>query len=902
MDTKTRFKEHTETDPQNRLDAVEWVRRQETLLGGGTVPEDSLAATDSLLFSIVESPDPEARSVGESVGLETLESGKVIGPAERRVRLLHDLSGRKRIWLARAIAPMRGEDDEMTEEFQAVKIFLPASHPVRETGRDERAQRTDLIGLRAYLARVRARVELATKLDHPNIARIRGWRYGADGWPFAEMEYVNHRNGRSLAQRLRGQHQRGFSWDIVIAWLLPVANALNYAQRTHRIAHQHLDADTVFVTDQNEIKLLGFGLATEPREPRSVLFAGGDPAAGVNAEGSIEPVTAEVAARRDVFALALLVYQLLTGQSVYEAQHQQPSTVLRPEGLTDDAWRVLRRGLAYPSELCPTDAGAFLTALETAQRPGITVAHHRDTLWKRGWAFAAFLSLTVILIIYGLSTRTSTSPSLESPEQTHQASETAPYSDAAQTTGTSGSSSAQAADREADLRAFEAARRVDTLVAYRIYLQRCPRCSYEREVRTAIHRLETADSIREIKTAFEIAVQALEREGRSDRGDVAQSRLDALAALAPDDPFITAGRSRLALGWAALAQASLNKLDLNEARQWLKKAESLQVERPELKALAQRIEQVEAEERIKRQDHDAFVAVQRVHTRKAYWGYLERCAPACLHRAEAEAALARLAPAHPVFRDRMSDGSQGPDMVVIPAGGFLMGSPPQEKGRYNDEPLRPTLIETSFAIGKYEVMFHEYDRFATATGRALPNDQGWGRGRRPVINVSWQDAVSYAEWLSQQTGQRYRLPTEAEWEYAARAGVAASRYWGDDPNQGCAYANAADLDGKQVFVGWTVMQCHDGHIYTAPAGSYRNNDFGLHDMLGNVLEWTCSLYDKEAPTPVQNCQKPVENRQFVVRGGSWNDEPRNMRLADRHRSQPVYQDYFLGFRLARALP
>ncbi|NMQ18666.1 formylglycine-generating enzyme family protein [Candidatus Competibacter phosphatis] len=241
-------------------------------------------------------------------------------------------------------------------------------------------------------------------------------------------------------------------------------------------------------------------------------------------------------------------------------------------------------------------------------------------------------------------------------------------------------------------------------------------------------------------------------------------------------------------------------------------------------------------------------------------------------------------------------------MIVIPAGGFLMGSPSNEKGRYSDEPLHSVRIAKSFAIGKYEVMFHEYDHFATAAGRPLPPDQGWGRGRRPVINVGWRDATAYADWLSQQTGQRYRLPTEAEWEYAARAGTRTSRYWGDDPDRGCAYANAADLDGKRVFVGWTVMQCHDGEVYTASVGSYRNNDFGLHDMAGNVLEWTCSLYDENSQAPIQSCEAPAAGRQFVVRGGSWNDEPRNVRSAERHRSDPDFRDYFLGFRLVRELP
>ena len=322
----------------------------------------------------------------------------------------------------------------------------------------------------------------------------------------------------------------------------------------------------------------------------------------------------------------------------------------------------------------------------------------------------------------------------------------------------------------------------------------------------------------------------------------------------------------------------------------------------ELARLSQALEQAEDGERLQQADAEAFAVARRAGHRRAYWTYLQRCAPDCGHRVEVEAALARLAPANPVLRDRLSDGSQGPEMVVAPAGRFQMGSPPYEKGRYNDEVYRPVRIEKSFAIGKYEVTFQEYGRFVTATGRTLPNDQGWGRGQRPVINVAWRDAVSYADWLSAQTGFRYRLPTEAEWEYAARAGIAASRYWGDDPDQGCAYANAADLDGKQVFVGWTVMKCHDGQTYTAPVGSYHDNDFGLHDMLGNVLEWTCSLYDKESLAPVHRCEEPAEDHQFVIRGGSWNDEPRNVRLADRHRSRPDFQDYFLGFRLVREMP
>ena len=866
----------------------------------GRPPPASLPAEDARGF-----PDPEADPSVAEGGPDILVSGMMIGPAGRQVRLVSNLGGRGQIWLARMVTSASDAGERAPEELRAIKIFLPASASAREAGRDERTLRADLINQRTYLTKVKARVDLALKLDHPHIARAYGWRQGADGLPFVEMEYLDHQQGSSLAQLLREQGRNGFPFETVLGWLRPVATALDYGRRDLRLAHQHLDADKVFVTGQGVVKLLGFGLASEPREPRSVLFGTGVPT--VKAASPVEPVAAETTFRRDIFALALLAYQLLAGRSAYEAQGPQPNLVPRPPGLTDEAWRVLRRGLAYPSELCPTDAGQFVSDLEAAQREAKINPRRRGSDKKRWRLAVAVLVLAVAMGIYGLVGRhpEGLGPELRTPSE--ETASSVPTPDAGLTV------SAKDTEREIDLRAFESARRLDTLLAYRLYLQRCPSCGYEKEARDGIASLENQEKaaiarqeiqakIGQIKADFEKSAQALEKEGRGDQGDDALSRLEALAALAPEDSFVAAGRRRLALGWAALAQGSLDRGNLADARNWLKKAELAQPKQLELARLSQALEQAETKEQTQRMDADAFAVARRANSRRAYWTYLEKCAPGCGHRSEAEAALARLAPANPVMRDRLNDGSQGPELVVVPAGGFLMGSPPYEKGRYNDEASRPVRIEKPFAIGKYELMFQEYDRYATATGRPVPGDQGWGRGRRPVVNVAWRDAVAYAEWLSKQTGSRYRLPTEAEWEYAARAGVAASRYWGDNPDQGCAFANAADLDGKQVFVGWTVMKCRDGQIYTAPVGSYRDNDFGLHDMLGNVLEWTCSLYDKEVPAPVQRCQEPAEDRQFVVRGGSWNDEPRNVRLADRHRSRPDFQDYFLGFRLVRDLP
>lgn len=905
MDIETRLEELAQAHAAGRLDEVELARRREELLREATIAGSPVAFTGHPAVGDEEQAGLKSDGLIEGAGLEVLESGMVIGPSEHRVRLLHDLGGKGRVWMVLAVAPDTERGRGIADEFRAVKIFPQPNqmHGLREAGRDERFQRADLIGSRAYLTKVRTWVEQAVKLDHPNIASVFGWRYGTDGWAFAEMEYVDHQRGHSLARLLHEQGQNGLPWETVLKWLRPVAAALDHARQEHRLSHQHLDAETIFLTGQGMIKLVGFGVAAEAREPRSVLFGSGDSAKETVVEGSVDSVSAETAFRRDVFALALLVYQMLMGQSAYEARSRVANTMPRPSGLTDEAWRILRRGLAYPSELCPTEAGKFMSALEEAQRP-VEKAGRGHASLKRNWVSVAGWFVLVVLGVYWLVERGDREAGPEQPVRTEIRTDAriSPVREPEAPPDAGLTVLLQEAEREADLRAFESAKRMDTLVAYQLYLQRCPRCGFRQEARSAIQNLQTEEKINKLKSDFESLVRAFERENHDDRGIEALDRLNALSALVPGDPSIAAGRRRLALNWVARAQASANKGDLAGARQALKKAGVIQPELPELANLAATLKQAEIVERARQVDAEAFAAARRANTRKAYWTYLENCAATCSYRAEAEAALARLGPANPIMRDRLGDGSQGPELVVIPAGGFLMGSPAHEKGRYNDEQQHPARIAKSFAIGKYEVMFYEYDRFATATGRPLPNDQGWGRGRRPVVNVSWREAKDFTEWLSQQTGYRYRLPTETEWEYAARAGTITSRYWGDDPDQGCAYANAADLDGKKVFVGWTAMQCRDGNIYTAPAGSYRNNDYGLHDMLGNVLEWTCSFYSQDYQAPSQACEEPEGDRQFVVRGGSWNDEPRNVRSADRHRNQPDFRDYFLGFRVVRELP
>ncbi len=202
------------------------------------------------------------------------------------------------------------------------------------------------------------------------------------------------------------------------------------------------------------------------------------------------------------------------------------------------------------------------------------------------------------------------------------------------------------------------------------------------------------------------------------------------------------------------------------------------------------------------------------------------------------------------------------------------------------EAERTVTIRAPFAAGVHEVTFGEWDACVEAGGCRgyTPGDAGWGRGRRPVINVSWADARLFAEWLTELTGYRNRLPTEAEWEYVARAGTATARYWGAGADEQCEYANGFDLAGNEVrpHPYHPPAQCTDGFGRTAPVGSFPPNGFGLYDVLGNVWEWTEDCWTHAgAPPDGSAVQVPSCPDGRLIRGGSWGSFPSQLRSAQR---------------------
>lgn len=262
-------------------------------------------------------------------------------------------------------------------------------------------------------------------------------------------------------------------------------------------------------------------------------------------------------------------------------------------------------------------------------------------------------------------------------------------------------------------------------------------------------------------------------------------------------------------------------------------------------------------------------------------------APSAKSKADKRSATAKPKRIGPLstFRDTLQDGSRGPVMIGLPAGTFVMGA--SAGSPHFDERPQRTVKVGRFAIGKYEVTFDEYAAFAQATGRQIPHDQGWGGGTRPVMNVTWKDATAYAEWLSEQTGHRYRLPSEAEWEYAARAGSAGLYWWGTNPAQGRAvcFDCGSRWDGQQ----------------TAPAGSLAGNAFGLHDIAGNVEEWVQDCYHPNYEGAPANARprRDGDCTQRVARGGSYRNTKADLRVSRRVPYPADTRLDTLGFRLVR---
>lgn len=240
------------------------------------------------------------------------------------------------------------------------------------------------------------------------------------------------------------------------------------------------------------------------------------------------------------------------------------------------------------------------------------------------------------------------------------------------------------------------------------------------------------------------------------------------------------------------------------------------------------------------------------------------------------------------FRDKLASGGEGPLLVIVGTGRFRMGS---ESGPLDERPVRTVAIKEPFAIGVFETTRDEYDRYRAARGmpaavsKALEPEDAIARestGGLPMTRLAWEDGRDYARWLSEETGYRYRLPSEAEWEYVARAGSTGEYYFGIDPKDLCAHANIADKAYASEFKKADVADCTDGRVRWASVGSFSPNSFGVYDILGNVEEWVADCWrDNYRNAPSDQRARTGDCATHVLRGGAWDSSPREVTVSYR---------------------
>lgn len=262
------------------------------------------------------------------------------------------------------------------------------------------------------------------------------------------------------------------------------------------------------------------------------------------------------------------------------------------------------------------------------------------------------------------------------------------------------------------------------------------------------------------------------------------------------------------------------------------------------------------------------------------------------------------------------------ELVPIPAGRFLMGSSEKEIEPESDEVRHEVTISRPFHMGRCEITVAQFRRFVKATGYrteaerlgrgwtyqgtewveapgACWSNPGFAQGDdHPACLITWNDATAFCEWAARTTSRRLRLPTESEWEYAARAGGRSAYPWGDDPDAGAGWANLADGTGRQKFTEWITFGFSDGYIYSSPVGRFRANAFGLQDVTGNVWEWCADLYGPYPAGPATDPRGATTGEDRVLRGGAWFSIPTLARLANRLECNPDACGAGLGFRVA----
>jgi len=759
----------------------------------------------------------------------------------------------------------------------ALKEYLPARLVTRRDDGlvvpvDEQSAPVFAQGLRLFLNEAR----IVAALDHPNVVKVLRY-FEANGTAYFLMPYYK---GQPLHRLLES---RGvFNREEAKALMLPLMDALEYIHK-EGVVHQDIKPGNVYMTEKGDPVLLDFGVAAADEElPR------------LGSEGYAAPEQSDAGAPigpwTDIYGLAATLYRCVTGKIPVSASARRqaladgeadpliPFGELAPAGLYGGLTDAVELGLKVPWQERPGEVGAWKKSFKSLDWHRSVVAGAKSgDFEKEGREWLPIILLAVFLLTMtavGIFLLTDKSP--QPPGAGTVAKTDAP----------STVTERQREPTSEELARWQGALQADTVLGYRRFISDFPDSIYREQAETQLDVLDEArwaelaaeDSVPAYEDYLDVfpdglhQAEALQRieaiqqaEAKKERDRLERERLDNLAWETASSERTVASFDRYISEWPA----GLHIEEATRLRRLLKDQS---------------------------EDDKAFQTALKLNNKAAFQAYID----AFPKGVNVAAALQHIDDLTLRPGKTFKDCADCPAMLVIGPAAYWQGSAddsPLALGM--EKPRRLVTIGKPFAAGIYEVTMAEWDACVADKGCGTkPGDNGWGRGKRPVIMVSWNDAEEYVHWLREKTGQTYRLPSESEWEYFARAGEL-SDWPGGHPAIVCEFGNVA---GSETGFKWQHEQCRDeSALGTLPVGSFRANKFGLYDTIGNVSEWTAdcmNLSYVDAPTDGSAWGKGICSS-HMTRGGSWITGSKEIRLPARFNLKNGDRNDFTGFRVVR---
>lgn len=768
----------------------------------------------------------------------------------------------------------------------ALKEYLPSRLVSRQADgkvspNDEHSKQAFESGLKLFLNEAR----IVAALDHPNIVKVLRY-FEANGTAYFLMPYYQ---GQALHHLLESAGT--FKREDAKALMLPLMDALEHIHNKG-VVHQDIKPANIYMTENGDPILLDFGVvaaAGESAKGTAKLGSEGYAAPEQSAtDGLIGPWT-------DIYGLAATLYRCVTGRIPTSASIRQeaiadgkndpltPFSELAPTGLYGGLTDAVELGLKLQRQERPGDVGAWKKSFKSLDwHRSVVVGGSPDAFEKESKEWLPIVLLGIFLVTMtavGIYLLTDESPQQETVTSVSGVGDTSP-------TGSPEASVQEPSSEE--LERWQGVLEADTVLGYRRFISDFPKSIYRNQAETQLdildekawQELSAEDSVPAYEDYLEIfpdgihQAEALQRieaikqaEAKKERERLEREKQENLAWETASSERTIPAFDKYINDWPA----GLHIEEANRIRRLLKDQSN---------------------------DDKAFQTALKLNNKEAYQAYID----AFPKGVNVTAALQHIDDLTLRPGKGFKDCADCPAMMVVPAAAYWQGSEDSSKLALSmEKPRRLVTINEPFAVSVHEITMAEWDACFNDKGcTTQPNDNGWGRANRPVIMVSWNDAEEYVHWLSEKTGQSYRLPSESEWEYFARAGEESD--WPDGhPVMVCKYGNVA---GAETGFRWQHSECEDKlALGTAPAGSYKANAFGLYDTIGNVSEWTAdcmNLSYLDAPTDGSAWGRGICSS-HMTRGGSWITGSKEIRLPARFNLKNGDRNDFTGFRVVRII-